>query len=198
MTFARFVEWSPQEFPSASAPIVVGIVADEAVAVALETIARGKNVAGRTIAVKRLQWDSDDRRRAHALCRRDRRSATSGSCSSGSGPARSSPCPRLPEFGRAGGMITLTFTDGRISFAVNSRATAVERGASQLLPALARHQGLRRVGRWRPVTPPCLLVHPQEADRPRRRQRGRRAAAGRGRDHRRRSDHVPRHQARRT
>jgi hypothetical protein len=27
-------------------------------------------------------------------------------------------------FGRSGGMITLTFTDGRISFAVNSRATA--------------------------------------------------------------------------
>jgi hypothetical protein len=51
MTFARFVEWSPQKFFSASAPIVVGIVADEAVALALETIAPGKNVAGRPVAV---------------------------------------------------------------------------------------------------------------------------------------------------
>ena len=59
MTFARFVEWSPQEFPSASAAIVIGIVADEDVAGALETKSRGKNVAARTISVKRLQWDSD-------------------------------------------------------------------------------------------------------------------------------------------
>jgi hypothetical protein len=31
----------------------------------------------------------------------------------------------LPGFGRVGGMITLTVTDGRISFAVNSHATAL-------------------------------------------------------------------------
>lgn len=123
MTFARFVEWSPSEFSSTSAPIVVGVVADETVAVALEAGSRGKNVAGRTIAVKRLQWDGVDAgvhllfvgemETSHLAIVLDR--------------VRSRPTvtvSRLPAFGRAGGMITLTLTDGRITFAVNSSATA--------------------------------------------------------------------------
>ena len=36
MTFARFVEWSPLDFVSAASPIVVGVVAHEGVAEALE------------------------------------------------------------------------------------------------------------------------------------------------------------------
>jgi hypothetical protein len=124
MTFARFIEWSPQEFPSASAPIVVGIIADEAVAQALETLARGKNVAGRTMVVTRLQWDSavtgvhmlfvgETEKRRLAVVLEPIRSRQIVTVS------------RLAEFGRAGGMITLTFTAGRISFAVNSRAAAL-------------------------------------------------------------------------
>jgi hypothetical protein len=124
MTFARFIEWSPEEFSSSAAPIVVGIIGDEAVAIALETIARGKNVAGRTMAVRRLQWDSEivgvqmifigepEKRRLRVVLDRIRsRQIVSVSA--------------LADFGRTGGMITLTFTDGRISFAVNSAATAV-------------------------------------------------------------------------
>jgi len=123
MTLARFVEWSAQEFPSASAAIVIAIVADEEVAIALETNSRGKNVAGRTIAVKRLQWDSDfagvhmlfigDAERRHVGVVLDR--------------IRSRPIvtvSHLADFARTGGMITVTTTEGRISFAVNSRATA--------------------------------------------------------------------------
>ena len=124
VTFARFVEWSPESFSSAAAPIVVGIVADEGVAEALEIGSRGRNVAGRTISVSRRQWDSDvadlhmlfigdlDRRHLEVLLAR-----------AGSRPIVTvSP---LREFGRAGGMITLTSTGGRIAFAVNSGATAL-------------------------------------------------------------------------
>lgn len=123
MTFARFVEWSPLEFASAAAPIVVGVVADEGVAEALEISSRGKKVAGRTIGVSRRQWDSDvsglhmlfigdlDKRHLGVLLAQ----------------ARSRPIVTVSprhEFGRAGGMITLTATGGRITFAVNSGATA--------------------------------------------------------------------------
>jgi hypothetical protein len=123
LTFARFVEWSPAAFVAASAPIVIGVVADETVAEALEAIARGRNVAGRTISVRRLQWDSDDagihmlflgatekRHLALVVARVRARPIVTVS--------------PLPEFGRAGGMITLTLADGRITFAVNSGATA--------------------------------------------------------------------------
>jgi hypothetical protein len=124
LTFARFVEWPPGEFPSPTAPIVVGLVGDDAVAVALEAASRDKKVAGRTIAVKRLQWDSDatgvhvlfvgeaaKRQLAVILERVKSRPVVTVS--------------RIPEFGRAGGMITLTVAGGRLTFAVNSSATAL-------------------------------------------------------------------------
>jgi hypothetical protein len=123
ITFARFVEWPSQAFASPTAPIVVGIVADEAVALELETGSRGKTVAGRTLAVKRLQWDSpvagvhmlligeSEKRHLKAIL----------------DAVRTQPIvtvSRLPEFGRAGGMITLVLADGRITFAVNANAAA--------------------------------------------------------------------------
>ena len=159
MTFARFIEWSPQEFSSASAPIVVGIIGDEAVAVALETIARGKNVAGRTMAVKRLQWDSEivgvhmvfigepEKRRLRVVLDRirSRQIVTR--------------CPRLADFGRAGGMITLTVTDGRISFAVNSARPPSAGFVSVPFCSHTRPRSLtsRAVAAGDTA---CLLVHP--------------------------------------
>jgi hypothetical protein len=123
LTFARFVEWPAEGFSTAAAPIVVGIIADEPVALALEAGARGKNVAGRTIAVKRLRWDSEvgdlhmlflgeaEKRHLGVVLER----------------ARARPIvtvSSLSEFGRSGGMITLTIANGRLTFAVNSHATA--------------------------------------------------------------------------
>jgi hypothetical protein len=124
LTFARFVEWPPAEFRSDTAPIVVGIVGDEAVAAALETVSRGKNVAGRTIAVKRLQWDSDSVG-VHMLFVGD---SVKRHLAVVLEQVRSRPVvtvSRLPDFGRGGGMITLTVNDGRLSFAVNSHATSL-------------------------------------------------------------------------
>jgi uncharacterized protein DUF4154 len=124
LTFARFVEWSPQEFSSASAPIVVGVVADEAVALALETTARGKNVAGRTMAVTRLQWDSEIAG-VHMLFVGEEEKRHLGVVLERVRSRQIVTVSSLPGFGRAGGMITLTFIDGRVTFAVNSRATTL-------------------------------------------------------------------------
>lgn len=123
LSFARFVEWPAEEFRSPTAPIVIGIVADEAVAAALEARSRGQNVAGRTVAVERVQWDGDvadmhvlfigDGARRHLGVVLER--------------VRALPIVTvspIAEFGRAGGMITLAFTGGRVTFAVNTHATA--------------------------------------------------------------------------
>jgi len=123
MTLARFVEWPAQEFSSPASPILVGVVGDESVVVALETTSRGKAIAGRTMVVTRLQWDSDfagvhilflgeaEKRHLRVVLDRVR-------------PRAVLTISPLPDFGRSGGMITLAFSEGRISFAVNSRATA--------------------------------------------------------------------------
>lgn len=123
VTFARFVEWSPRDFASAAAPIVVGVVANEGVAEALELSSKGKNVAGRTIDVSRRQWDSD-LSDLHMLVIGDLNSRQLGVLLARAGPRPIVTVSHLREFGRAGGMITLTVADGRITFAVNSGATA--------------------------------------------------------------------------
>jgi hypothetical protein len=124
VTFARFVEWPPVSFPSAVAPIVIGIAADEGVTEALDRSSRGKTVAGRAIVIKRLQWDSDfagvhmvflgetGKRHMGLILDRVRRQPVVTVSS-------------LTGFGSAGGMITLKVASGRVSFSVNSAATAL-------------------------------------------------------------------------
>jgi hypothetical protein len=136
ITFARFIEWPPQTFAFAAAPIVVGVVADEGVALALEVGSRDKLVAGRALAIKRLQWDSPATG-VHILLVGDSEKRHLKAVLEG---VRSQPIvtvSRLPEFGRSGGMITLTFTDGRITFAVNASATT--RGTVRLSSFLLSH-----------------------------------------------------------
>jgi hypothetical protein len=124
LTLARFVEWPAQAFPSAAAPIVAGIMADDGVALALETGARGKNVAGRSLTVRRVHWDGDVAG-LHMLVVGEREQRRLALVLAGIRTLPIVTISRLPDFGRAGGMITLAFTDGRVSFAVNSSATAL-------------------------------------------------------------------------
>ena len=93
------------------------------------------------MAVKRLQWDSEVAG-VHMLFVGEAEKRHLGGRARAVRSRQVVTVSSLPGFGRAGGMITLTFTDGRISFAVNSRATTLSARASQLLPALARHEGL--------------------------------------------------------
>jgi hypothetical protein len=136
ITVARYVEWPSAAFASASAPIVVGIVSDEAVAEELATTSAGRKVNGRAMVAKRLQWDSDmagvhvllvgqvERRRVVALLEQ----------------VRGKPIltmSLLPQFASTGGMITVTSTVGRLSFSVNARAT--EATALRLSSLLLSH-----------------------------------------------------------
>jgi hypothetical protein len=136
MTIARFVEWPPAAFPAAAAPFVVGIVSDEGVAMALEAASRARQVNGRSVVVKRMQWESDvtgvhllvvgesERRRLGPLLQRlhGKHILTVST---------------LPEFGSAGGMITLQTRAGHISFAINS--TAADRSGLRLSSFLRSH-----------------------------------------------------------
>jgi hypothetical protein len=124
MTFARFTEWVPGAFESTVSPLVIGFIADESAAEAFEAAARGKNVGGRPLVVKRLQWDSDvqgvhmlfigddERRRAAIIVERVQRRPI----------LTVSP---LPDFAQAGGIIALKSSGGRLSFSVNGRATSL-------------------------------------------------------------------------
>lgn len=122
MTFVNYTTWPSDVFPSPSAPLVVGVIGNEAVEQALEVIARDRKVNRRSVAPKRLRWDSDltgvhvlflgqvePRHVALLLAQIQRRPILTVSM--------------LSEFSREGGIIGLKFSGGRVSFAVNSRAT---------------------------------------------------------------------------
>lgn len=53
--FGNFVDWPADAFPSAAAPLVIGVFGDESVASELEQITRGRTVQGRSVQVRRIR-----------------------------------------------------------------------------------------------------------------------------------------------
>jgi hypothetical protein len=59
LNFARFIDWPSDAFASPADPIVVGVVGKDPFGPHLERTFAGKNVKGRTLAIKRLAADQD-------------------------------------------------------------------------------------------------------------------------------------------
>lgn len=64
--FAGYVEWPPQAFASADAPIVIAVIGADDVAAELERIVPGRIVNGHPIAVKRIA-DLDSLKGTHVV-----------------------------------------------------------------------------------------------------------------------------------
>jgi hypothetical protein len=64
--FTKFTDWPPRAFPSANAPMVIGIVGEDPFGQTLDEVVRGEMVGGRPLVVKRLRAD-DDLRTCHIL-----------------------------------------------------------------------------------------------------------------------------------
>lgn len=64
--FGSFVEWPTASFRATSAPFVIGIYADDAVASELEQITRGRDIDGHPVTVQRVR-DSDETSPPHIL-----------------------------------------------------------------------------------------------------------------------------------
>jgi YfiR/HmsC-like len=53
--FAGYVEWAPSAFPSADAPLVIGVVGADEVAAELERIVPGRTVADHPVVMQRVK-----------------------------------------------------------------------------------------------------------------------------------------------
>jgi hypothetical protein len=53
--FAGYVEWPDPAFPNAEAPIVIGVLGDDALAAALDQAVAGRAVNGRRMSVRRMK-----------------------------------------------------------------------------------------------------------------------------------------------
>jgi hypothetical protein len=65
--FAAYVEWPTGTFDSPSSPIVIGVASADAIAVELENAVSGRNVAGRSLTVRRLAANEDAASCCHVL-----------------------------------------------------------------------------------------------------------------------------------
>src|SRR3712207_721844 len=59
LNFARFVAWPAEAFAHAHSPIVIGILGDDPFGSAIDEMARGERVGGRSITLKRLRADAN-------------------------------------------------------------------------------------------------------------------------------------------
>jgi hypothetical protein len=117
--FTKFVDWPPESFASASAPLEICVLAGDPLAGALDETVHGKSVNNRPLSVRRLQPGAEARD-----CKllylgdsgqaRDLLPALRGRAVLTVGDA--------PEFIRAGGMIRFLLVDGKVRFEVNRGA----------------------------------------------------------------------------
>lgn len=57
--FGSFVEWPEGTFRASSAPLLIGVYGDDAVAAELEQLTRGRDIDGRPVAVQRVREPED-------------------------------------------------------------------------------------------------------------------------------------------
>jgi len=125
LNFSRFVEWPPTAFASANDPFVIGIFGKDPFGAALDQIAAGKTINGRTLLIRRVS-NLNELRSCNLVFfpASDERGSTervrvlAGLSILTIG--------EMSEFAERGGMINFVVKDGHVRFEVNP--SAAERG----------------------------------------------------------------------
>jgi hypothetical protein len=135
--FAKFVEW-PSDVAPPGAPLIMGVLGNDAVEESLRTVTRGKSVGAHQLTVKRLTG-GDDLTRLHLLfvgaAERMRMSEVLGRVEGASVLTVSD----VDRFCQSGGVIALAMEENRVRFDVNLEAAERRRlRVSSKLLSLAR------------------------------------------------------------
>lgn len=139
LNFARFTEW-PADAISGGAPLVM-CVADQRVAAALETAARGRQVDGRRLDIRRVEPDVSLRPCAVLFVGRNAADTLPEILAALAGTSVLT-VSDAESFAERGGVIQLFVEDGRMRFAINVQAAKAARLAlSAQLLSLARIVG---------------------------------------------------------
>lgn len=123
--FGSFVEWPPGAFASPTAPLVIGVFGDDAVAAELEQITRGRHVDGRQVHVHRVR-EKEEISGLHVLfAGGPRESRVRELVAQARGPVLA--VTETPLAGRDGPVLSFTNDQGRVRFNISLPAAA-ERG----------------------------------------------------------------------
>jgi hypothetical protein len=119
--FPLFVQWPPDAFKSADAPLVIGIFGESEIAEHLEAITVGKTVGGRRLKV-RICRDSAEARRCHIVFFPGNELGAIAETLSQLAGAAVLTISDAPDFASVGGMVNLVTADKKIRLEVNLEA----------------------------------------------------------------------------
>jgi hypothetical protein len=116
--FAKFIEWPADAFPSADAPLILGVIGEDPVGGTLDPTVRGKTANGHPLIVRRLS-PGQDLRSCHVLfishSERDRVPQILGNVRG----AAILTVSEVDRFSDQGGVITFFIEQNRVRFEIN-------------------------------------------------------------------------------
>jgi len=120
--FMKFVQWPADAFPSATSPLVIGIVGDDTVGDSLREIIRGKAVNGHELRLRRMSAN-DDLTQLHVLFVSRSDNIRASDIVARVGARAILTIGDSAGFCAAGGAIQLDVDDSQVRFEVNLDAT---------------------------------------------------------------------------
>lgn len=141
--FGSFVEWPARAFTGPTAPLVIGVFGDDAVASELEQLVQGRDVAGRLVGVRRVRGP-DDVEGVHILfAGGPRESRVREVLAAVRGPVLT--VADMPVNAGAASVLHFTDDDGRVRFAASLPAAQARglRLSAKLLAVAQQVEGAR-------------------------------------------------------
>jgi YfiR/HmsC-like len=123
LNFARFVDWPPAAFDSASAPIIIGIVGDDPFGEGIDRLIEHKTINGHPLEVRRFRdWKAVDK--CHVLFVSGSNKQTAAKVIDAMRKSAVMTVGDAEGFALAGGVCNFTREGTRIGFEINTSAAA--------------------------------------------------------------------------
>lgn len=117
-SFAKFVEWPTDVFPTANSPLTFGVVGDEFVEYSLSGLVRWKTINGRPLQVLSVK-NADDLTRIHVLFIKESKESRAADVMKRLSGWTALTVSDLDGFCKLGGMIRVFVEGNRVRFEVN-------------------------------------------------------------------------------
>jgi YfiR/HmsC-like len=136
--FAQFVEWPPDAFADADAPLTVCVAGEDPFNAELEQSLRGRKAGGHPVEIRRFKPD-DDPRACHIIFVRASEKKAAGRILASLNGSNTLSVGEAKGFAERGGIINMTLEENKLRFEVNVDAAAQTRlKISSKLLALAK------------------------------------------------------------
>ncbi len=116
--FAKFIEWPPDAFADANAPIILGLIGEDPFGRVLEQTISGKTANARPLLIKRLKWGENLRDCTILFISASERKRLAQIFESVKG-AGVLTVSEMERFAQLGGVVNFTMKENKVGFEIN-------------------------------------------------------------------------------